>query len=222
MLLAEERSALPPGGELHVPWRLDRRGATRPHTLAYYIHLRGPRVRAHHGDPLRMTWAVEIAAEAAQHGFVVGAWDDGVLLVRDDAEASLVSVRASVTPAHAAAHAILAARVSRALVRAETRRALSPRDAIAGARDDARHAPTRDAFDRARLGDLVFACDLFYPGGPNCYRRVLAESALDRGAAGEEVVLGLDPASSGHAWLEPRDARIPRESLASWPVTNRL
>lgn len=45
------------------------------------------------------------------------------------------------------------------------------------------------------------------PGGPNCYRRVLLETALDAGAAKEKIVFGLRAGGtlrSGHAWFSSR------------------
>lgn len=47
--------------------------------------------------------------------------------------------------------------------------------------------------------------DARVPGGPNCYRRVLLETALDASAARERIVFGLRQGggrASGHAWLE--------------------
>ena len=60
--------------------------------------------------------------------------------------------------------------------------------------------------ERARrtLHRMISFVDRLWWGGPNCYRRVLLEVAMDRGAAAEVVQLGFrssgDP-GSGHAWL---------------------
>jgi hypothetical protein len=46
--------------------------------------------------------------------------------------------------------------------------------------------------------------DWCFAGG-NCYRRVLLETVLDRGAAAEPVALGFHAhgaALSGHAWVD--------------------
>ena len=61
---------------------------------------------------------------------------------------------------------------------------------------------------RGALQRRIPAVDACFPGGRNCYRRVLLEVALDSGAAAETVHLGLRVGGgpgSGHAWL------------ASWP-----
>jgi hypothetical protein len=45
------------------------------------------------------------------------------------------------------------------------------------------------------------------PGGPECYRRVLLEVAVDPAAAAEPVHIGLKKSGalkSGHAWLGDR------------------
>ncbi len=44
--------------------------------------------------------------------------------------------------------------------------------------------------------------DALFPGGPNCYRRALLESSLDRGAAEEKIHFALDVGKTGHAWLD--------------------
>jgi len=53
---------------------------------------------------------------------------------------------------------------------------------------------------------FVAFVDRRWPGGPNCYRRVLFEVGLDGGAAAEIVQLGFQGSGeigSGHAWLGP-------------------
>lgn len=73
----------------------------------------------------------------------------------------------------------------------------------------AQATPRRPADRRARLRRLIAALDRRMPGGANCYRRVLLEISLDRGAAEEPVHIGLRSNGgprSGHAWLgENRD-----------------
>jgi hypothetical protein len=65
----------------------------------------------------------------------------------------------------------------------------------------------RDPQQLARLERVVAIADRLLPGGPNCYRRVLAEIALDAGAAEEPMHMGIvsgQAAFSGHAWLGDR------------------
>jgi hypothetical protein len=65
----------------------------------------------------------------------------------------------------------------------------------------------RDPAARARLERVVAIADRWLPPGPNCYRRVLAEIALDAGAAEEPMHMGIvngQAAFSGHAWLGDR------------------
>jgi hypothetical protein len=62
----------------------------------------------------------------------------------------------------------------------------------------------RDASARSQLRRAIQLVDRVFPSGPNCYRRVLLEIALDSGAAREPVYFGLRAAGgpgSGHAWL---------------------
>jgi hypothetical protein len=82
----------------------------------------------------------------------------------------------------------------------------------------AQTTPLRDESRRATLQRLISALDRRMPGGPNCYRRVLLEIRLDRGAAGQPIHIGLLSGGgprSGHAWLgenrgrpEPYDVEI--------------
>ena len=78
----------------------------------------------------------------------------------------------------------------------------SPRDAVASARRRGRSALRRGPPARAVLKRLIVNVDALCPGGPNCYRRALLESALDRGAAEEKIHFALDVGKTGHAWLE--------------------
>ncbi len=69
--------------------------------------------------------------------------------------------------------------------------------------------------DRARLVRAIGIVDRFFPGGGNCYRRVLLESALDRGAAVERVFMGLKHdggPGSGHAYFAREAAEQPPAS----------
>jgi hypothetical protein len=79
-----------------------------------------------------------------------------------------------------------------------------PLPLITELRARAQTAPRRPERRRARLRRLIAAVDRRMPGGANCYRRVLLETSLDRGAAEESVHIGLRAHGglrSGHAWL---------------------
>jgi hypothetical protein len=65
----------------------------------------------------------------------------------------------------------------------------------------------RGPIGRARLRRAIGWVDALSPGGPSCYRRILLESALDAGAAGETVVFGLDVGRTGHVAFEDREER---------------
>jgi hypothetical protein len=65
----------------------------------------------------------------------------------------------------------------------------------------------RDADGLTRLERVIAIADRLLPGGPNCYRRVLAEISLDAGAAAETMHLGIvhgQATVGGHAWLGDR------------------
>ncbi len=88
-----------------------------------------------------------------------------------------------------------------AVLAAERARALPARAALTTMRSLGKERQERSPVERARLRRVVRWADALIPPGPNCYRRVLAESALDRGAAMDLVVLGLDVGRTGHAFF---------------------
>lgn len=222
-VLAACREALSPGDLVRVPWRFDRHGATRSEVIAYCMRLQeqwsGSSPSAN--EPRRRPYAVEIVREAMSLGFRVSAWyEDGVELQRLDDQLVANAAHMSRRPREISFDAW---RAWSALAHAENwRRFFGPRIAIEKARARGRTRAAGDAVRRAWIADLVFALDLFFPGGPNCYRRVLAETSLDAGAAGDEIALGLDPAATGHAWLVPRTIEVPRELGIDSPITNRI
>lgn len=62
---------------------------------------------------------------------------------------------------------------------------------------------------RRRLSSVIHRLDVLLHGEQNCYRRALVLVALDRDAANEPFVLGLDVpggGATGHAWVDGRDA----------------
>lgn len=77
-----------------------------------------------------------------------------------------------------------------------------PAEAIATQRAKGRRRPRRDAIARRRLRTAVSWLDARWPGGGNCFRRVLIELALDAGAAEERLVFGLDVGKTGHVAFE--------------------
>lgn len=81
---------------------------------------------------------------------------------------------------------------------------LGPRVAVQGARLRGEKARLRPEAGRRDLRRIIGFLDRRWPGGPNCYRRVLLEVATDAGAAREPVQMGLRASGgprSGHAWL---------------------
>jgi hypothetical protein len=100
----------------------------------------------------------------------------------------------------AAVPALIAAERSR-------RRDEGPGTAVPHFRARGRAQLHRDPDRLARLQRVVAIADRWLPGGPNCYRRVLAEISLDAGSAAEPMHLGIvagQTAFSGHAWLGDR------------------
>jgi hypothetical protein len=93
--------------------------------------------------------------------------------------------------------------LSPAVERARTREGLQPLLKRLRARGSS--SRRRDPQARSRLRRAIGLVDRLFPGGPNCYRRVLLEIALDAGAAEEPVRLGFRAgggARTGHACLE--------------------
>jgi hypothetical protein len=81
---------------------------------------------------------------------------------------------------------------------------LGPEAAIRRARLVGAKARRRDGAALEDLRRAIRFLDRRWPGGPNCYRRVLLELATDAGAARLPVQMGLRASGgprSGHAWL---------------------
>lgn len=98
------------------------------------------------------------------------------------------------------------ARVGRLVAVAErARNAASPEAAVRTMRARGLAARERGALGRARLRRAIGWVDALHPRGPNCYRRTLLELALDRGAAGETLVFGLDVGRTGHVAFKGRE-----------------
>jgi hypothetical protein len=111
-------------------------------------------------------------------------------------------------------------RVARLLRRVDDERERhAPGAALSAMRELGRQQPTRGAIGRARLCRAIGWLDALHPAGPNCYRRVLLESALDAGAASETVVFGLNVASTGHVAFEGREERAFDVSFRIAPET---
>lgn len=94
-------------------------------------------------------------------------------------------------------------RVLRVLGRVErARRKRGPGPLVEALRQEGSRAVQRDEQGRRCLRRAIRWVDTWF--GRNCYRRVLLEIALDRGAAQEPVRFGLKADGSslaGHAWL---------------------
>lgn len=101
-------------------------------------------------------------------------------------------------------------RILTALGRAERLRRRAPREALTLARSAGRHEEVREHAARRRLHARIGWLDGFVPPRPNCFRRVLAETLLDGGAAREVVVLSLDVASTGHAHFPSDPQGVPK------------
>jgi hypothetical protein len=85
------------------------------------------------------------------------------------------------------------------------RQLAGPKRSVSIARWCGARFPERSGARRIVLRKTIGWLDRRWPGGDNCYRRALAEIALDRGAAREKLWVGLVKGGghkSGHAWLE--------------------
>jgi hypothetical protein len=79
-----------------------------------------------------------------------------------------------------------------------------PTPLVAKLRAEGRTCAQRGPAARQRLQRAVRIIDARFPGGGNCYRRVLIEMALDAGAARQPVCFGLRAGGgvgSGHAYF---------------------
>jgi hypothetical protein len=144
----------------------------------------------------------ELEREAARAGFVVSVEPSGrLVLTRSAAPVTLPPPRATI------------AEVLFALGLAEALRHASPARAFRLARDVGRRGAARSSGERRALHARIAGLDGLVPPGPNCLRRVLAETLLDRGAASDTVVLSLDVGRTGHAHFlsDPRGAPRPYE-----------
>lgn len=140
-------------------------------------------------------------------GFTHRFFDEEALL-EEIHEAGLVIVKRSgatfvvdrgVPPEEApASFAIELARAARLAPLAERYRFDPPASAVRAMRRLGSRHPARGPIGRARLRRAIGWVDALHPAGPICYRRVLLELGLDRGAAEEAVVFGLDVGRTGH------------------------
>jgi hypothetical protein len=83
------------------------------------------------------------------------------------------------------------------------RTSVGPKLAVAAARERGRAAGSRDDVARQDLRRLIRLVDRMAPGGPNCFRRVLLEIAVDPDAAAAPVGMGfrVSGPGKGHAWI---------------------
>lgn len=131
-----------------------------------------------------------LEAEIRDAGLEIRSWSDGVLRLGESG---------SFLGPPSEAEGIPVVAVVAALVRAERLRRLAPREALRMARRIGETVKERGDAERRALRDRIQELDGAVPPGPNCFRRVLAESLLDRGAARERVTLSLDVGKTGHA-----------------------
>lgn len=177
---------------LDVPRRLAKEGWLPP-----------PGTRFYDGVARHVYFTLtELEREAASAGLVMAVSASGRLVLTKSAKAvELPEPHATV------------AEVLLALGLAEALRHLSPTRAFRLARDVGRRGPPRSTGERRALHARIAGLDGLVPPGPNCLRRVLAETLLDRGAALDTVVLSLDVGRTGHAHFrsDPRGAPRPYE-----------
>ena len=79
---------------------------------------------------------------------------------------------------------------------------VGPAEAVATQRARGRRKKERSVRGRKRLRRMIIRVDARWPGGGNCFRRVLIELALDAGAARDRLVFGLDIGRTGHVAFE--------------------
>lgn len=96
------------------------------------------------------------------------------------------------------------ARALREIRRAERlRMTQGPAEAVAAQRARGRRRKRRRSPEQRRiLRRAIVSVDARYPGGGNCFRRVLTELALESGAAEDRLVFGLDIGRTGHVAFE--------------------
>jgi hypothetical protein len=99
-------------------------------------------------------------------------------------------------------------RALRTIREAERQRQRAPADAVSVMRERGRSARARGPIGRARLERAIGWVDAAFPGGPNCFRRVLAVIALDGGAAADPLVFGLDVGRTGHVAFKGTEDRV--------------
>jgi hypothetical protein len=125
-----------------------------------------------------------------------GAW---VLLARGAASGT--------PPERAATFSAELARAARIVGVVERARRRPPADAVATMRALGVNTKRRGVVGRARLRRAIGWLDAALPGGPSCLRRILAELALDAGAATETLVFGLDVGRTGHVAFKDSEDR---------------
>lgn len=85
-------------------------------------------------------------------------------------------------------------------------------------RRGARISPLSGRFSPDSVRRAAQVIDVCFPGGPNCFRRVLLELSLDERAGALIVRMGFRSSfstDSGHVWLGDRD----REDDYDWVVS---
>jgi hypothetical protein len=130
----------------------------------------------------------ELLDEAALAGLGLVAWENATFVFeRSSFRGPVVSPRSTL------------ASLVRAVVMADFLRRGSPREALARARSRGEREIARTREERLALRERLALVEGLVPPRANCFRRVLAEILLDRGAASDAVIFSLDPATTGHA-----------------------
>jgi hypothetical protein len=141
------------------------------------------------GGPTHLYFAHdELLAEAEESGLGLESWENATFVFRPG-----VVPRAKVSARAGIPHLI------KAVIEADVLRRASPREALARARARGEREVARTREERLALRESLALVEALVPPRANCFRRVLAEIVLDRGAAQDTVVFSLDLASDGHA-----------------------
>lgn len=130
----------------------------------------------------------ELRAEADRAGLGLVSWENATFVFR----------RGNVPWSPASARTSLP-RLVKAVIEADLLRRASPREALARARSRGQREVERTREERLALRETLARVEGLVPPRANCFRRVLAEILLDRGAATDTVIFSLDLATDGHA-----------------------
>lgn len=171
-----------------------------PRRLLRRVGLRAAEPGDRFADPYRHLLFDDeaIATEGASAGLAFTAREGAWVVFRREAQPAESANTFATECVHAARTILGAERI---------RRGESPERAVAFMRARGLSAPARGVVGRARLRRAIGWVDAAFPGGPNCFRRVLTEVSLDGGAAKETLVFGLDVGKTGHVAFKGAEER---------------